>query len=191
MRHFYFVACVFTLLSSTAVLAADPELPFDSRPLVEVHSLESIPKDVIRLIGWSVGTPDGVAELRDKFNWTGAPESSLPRRRFIAAAVDPAAVVWIYQQAGRPSTLHALGYMVTSSGWGKAGEWALDADSAHLQDFFYEFDTARYGEMARYHLEEKRRGHVEQRIFLTRPTPVSDRCEKLTSVTTRQEKSSR
>lgn len=171
MRHFFFVSCVFPLLFCTAALAADPQLPFDSRPLVEVHSLESMPQDVIRLIGWPVGSPDGIAEHRDKFNWTGAPESNLARRLFMAAAVDSAAVVLIYQQAGRPSTYHALGYMMTSSGWRKAGEWNLDPDSARLRDFFYEFDTARYGDMARYHLEEKRRHRVEERIFLTRPTP--------------------
>jgi len=144
-------------------------LPFDSRSLVEVHSLESIPKEVINLMGWHRGGPDGIAERYDKFNVSGATGSDLPRRYFKEAGVSSAAVVVIYEQAGRPSTYHALAYMMTRSGWRKVGGWDLDDESAHLRWFLYEVDSARYGLAARLYLEDKRRYRVLARISLTRP----------------------
>jgi hypothetical protein len=163
------VACVLFLLVSASALAADTELPFDSRSLVEVHSLESIPKEVISLMGWHREGPDGITDRYDKFNASGAAGSDLPRRHFEAAGVSSAAVVVIYEQAGRPSTYHALAYMMTRSGWSKAGAWDLGDESTHLRGFLYEVDSARYGLAARLYLEDKRRYRVLTRIGLTRP----------------------
>lgn len=72
-------------------------------------------------MGWHRGGPDGIAERYDRFNASGAAGSDLPRRYFEEAGVSSAAVVVIYKQAGRPSTYHALAYMMTRSGWRKAG----------------------------------------------------------------------
>jgi len=167
IRHL--IACLVFLLASTEAFGADTKLPFDSRPLVEVHSLDSIPKDVISLLGWHRGGPDGIAGRFDKFNVTDAPGSDLPRRRFTTAGVSSTAVVVIYEQAGTPPTFHALGYTMTGSGWRKAGEWDVDDQSTNLQWFLYEVDSARYGRLARLYLENRREYRVLARIERTRP----------------------
>jgi len=169
IRIRYLMACLLFLLASTSAFDANTELPFDSRPLVEVHSLEVIPKEVMSLLGWHRGGVDGIADRLDKFNGTGAAGSDLPRRRFTTAGVSSAAVVVIYEQAGNPPTFHALGYMVTRSGWRKAGEWDVDDQSTNLRWFLYEVDSARYGSAARYYLESKREFRVLARIEQTRP----------------------
>jgi len=163
------IACALFVLSSASAFGADTRLPFDSRALVEVHSLDAIPKDVIRLLDWHRGGPDGIAERSDKFNASGAVDSDLPPRRFITAGVSATAVVMIYEQGGSPRAFHALGYMMTASGWQKVGEWDVDDQSTHLQWFLYEVDSARYGRLAQLYLENKREFRVLARIEQTRP----------------------
>src|SRR3954452_21662441 len=80
IRHL--IACLLFLLASTSAFDADTLLPFDSRPLVEVHSLAAIPKDLISLLGWHQGGPDGIAARFAKSNVSGAAGSDLPHRRF-------------------------------------------------------------------------------------------------------------
>ena len=169
LRIRHLIACIVSLLASTPAFDADTELPFDSRPLVEVHSLEAIPKDLISLLGWHRRGTDGIAERFDKFNVTGAVGSDLPRRRFTTAGVSSTAVMVIYEQAGNPPTFRALGYTMTGSGWRKAGEWDVDEQSTNLRWFLYEVDSARYGRAARYYLESKREFRVLARIERTRP----------------------
>jgi hypothetical protein len=43
-------ARVMLLLLSALAFPAETQLPFDSRPLVEVHTLDAIPKEVIALL---------------------------------------------------------------------------------------------------------------------------------------------
>jgi hypothetical protein len=85
IRHL--VACAMLLLVNASALSAETQLPFDSRPLIEVHTLDAIPKEVIALLGWHRGGPDGICERFDKFNTTDAAGSNLPRRRFETAGV--------------------------------------------------------------------------------------------------------
>ena len=154
---------------SDSALPAETQLPFDSRPLVEVHRLDVIPKEVIALLGWHRGGPDGIAERFDKFDATGAAGSKLPRRLFETAGVSSAATVVIYEQAGRPPTYHAVAFMMTRSGWRQVGEWPLDERPLGLRYFLYTVDSARYPR-AQLYLSENRRDRVEARIIQTRPT---------------------
>ena len=141
IRHL--IASLLFILASTSAFDADTQLPFDSRRLVEVHSLDAIPKDVISLLGWHRGGPDGIADRFDKFNVSGA--------------------------AGSSSKFHGIGYTMTGSGWRKAGEWDVDDESTDLQMFLYEVDSARYGQRARLYLENRREYRVLARIERTRP----------------------
>jgi hypothetical protein len=144
-------------------------LPFDSRPLVEVHTLDAIPKEVIALLGWHREGPDGIAERFDKYNSTDAAGSNLPRRLLETAGVSSAATIVIYGQAGRPPSYHAAAFMLTRSGWGHVRDWTLDENPRHLQFFLYTVDSARYP-LAQTHLRQERRYRVEIRIGQTHPT---------------------
>ena len=157
------------LLVSASALAVDTQLPFDSRALVEVHTLEAIPKEVITLLGWQQGGPDGIALRFDKFNATDAAGSDLPRRLFETAGVCTAAVVVIYRQGGRPPTYHAVAFVMVRSGWSRMREWTLD-EHLDLRSFLYTVDSARYPRAAQMYLRDKRRYRVEVRISQTRPT---------------------
>jgi len=163
------IACILFLVTSTSAFDANTRLPFDSRPLVEVHSLDAVPKAVIDLLGWKRGGADGIADRLDKFNAAGAAGSDLPRRRFTTAGVSSAAVIVIYERAGSPPTYHAVGYTMTGTGWLEAGEWDVDPESSTLTWFLYEVDSARYGQRAQMYLESKRRYRVLARIDRTRP----------------------
>jgi hypothetical protein len=166
----HLVACVMLLLVSASALGVDTELPFDSRALVEVHALEAIPKEVIALLGWQQGGPDGIAQRFAKFNATDAAGSDLPRLRFESAGVCTAAVVVIYEQGGRPPTHHAVAFVMTRSGWSRLREWALDENDSSLRSFLYTVDSARYGRAAQFYLRNQRRYRVEERISRTFPT---------------------
>jgi len=163
------VACVMLLLINAPAVPAETRLPFDSRPLIEVHTLDAIPKEVIALLGWHGRGPDGIAEPFDKFNATNAAGSNLPRRRFETAGVSSVAAVVIYEQAGHRSTYHAVAFMMTRSGWGHVGEWTFDENPGGLRFFLYLVDSARYPLAQRY-LRDHRRYRVEARISRTRPT---------------------
>jgi hypothetical protein len=167
-RRIRLVACVMLLRVIASALAADTQLPFDSRALVEVHTLDAIPKEVIALLGWQQAGPGGIADRFDKFNATDAAGSDLPRRRFKTAGVSSAAVVVIYQQAGRPPTYHAVAVEMTRSGWRQVREWTLDEDPG-LRFFLYTVDSGRYPRAAQLYLSQKRRYRVETRISQTRP----------------------
>jgi hypothetical protein len=162
MRHL--VACVMLLLVNASTLSAETQLPFDSRSLVEVHTLDVIPKEVIALLGWHRGGPDGVAERFDKFNETDTAGSNLPRRLLETAGVSSAAAVVIYEQAGRPPTYHAVAFMMTHSGWSHVGDWTLDERPLGLRYFLYTVDSARYPR-AQMYFSEMRRNRVERRII--------------------------
>ena len=131
--------------------------------------MDAIPKEVITLLGWHRGGPDGIAERFNKFNATDAPGCDLPRLLFDSAGVSSAAVVVIYEQAGRPPTYHAVAFMMTRSGWSHVGEWAIGDDFSGLRNFLYAVDSARYP-LARYRLSQIRRFGVERHIAQTYPT---------------------
>ena len=60
MRHL--VACVMLVLVARTAPTAATQLPFDSRPLIEVHTLAAVPKEVIALLGWEKREgPDGIS----------------------------------------------------------------------------------------------------------------------------------
>ena len=165
------VAGITFFLVSAQVHAADTELPFDSRALVEVHTLEAVPKEIIARLGWQRGGPDEMAQRFGKFNATDASGSNLPRRRFQTAGVSSTALVVIYEQGGRPPTYHAVAFMMTPSGWSRLREWTLDEDERpDLRYFLYTVDSARYQPYAQMYLRDKRRYRVEVRINQTRPT---------------------
>jgi hypothetical protein len=132
------------LLASLSALPAEAQLPFDSRPLVEVHTLDAIPKEVIALLRWHRGGPDGIAERFDKFNATNAAGSPLPSRLLETAGVSSAAVVVIYRQAGQRPTYHAVAFMMGRTGWSRVCDWTLDERPGPLLFFLYAVDTARY-----------------------------------------------
>jgi hypothetical protein len=165
----HLVACVMWILVTASAMAVDTQLPFDSRALVEVHTLEAIPKDVIALLGWQRDGVDGIAQRYDKFNATDAAGSDLPRRHFETAGVSSLAVVVIYQEGGRSTTYHAVAFVLTGAGWSRVRQWTLD-EPLGLRFFLYTMDSARYPRVAQYYLREKRRRRVEGRISRTRPT---------------------
>jgi hypothetical protein len=159
------------LLVSALVQAVETELPFDSRSLVEVHTLDAIPKEVITRLGGQRGGPDEMAQRFDKFNATDASGSPLPRRRFQTAGVNSTALVIVYEQGGRPPTYHAVAFMMTPSGWSRLREWTFDEDEhPDLRDVLYTVDSARYQPYAQIYLRDKRRHRVEVRINQTRPS---------------------
>jgi hypothetical protein len=162
------VACVMLLLWNASALRAETQLPFDSRPLVEVRTLDAIPKEVITLLGWHLGGPDGITDRFHEFNATESPGSNLPHRLFELAGVSSAAAVVIYEQAGRPPTYHAVAFMMTRTGWSHVREWALDEDPRTLLFFLYTVDSVHYP-LAELHLRQNRRYRVETRIIQTRP----------------------
>jgi hypothetical protein len=165
----HFVTCVMLLLVNASAFPAETQLPFDSRPLIEVHTLDVIPKEVIALLGWHRGGPDGIAERFDKFNETDAAGSNLPRRLLETAGVNSAAVVVIFEEAGRPPTYHAVAFMMTRTGWRHVGDWTLDERPLGLKYFLYTVDSARYPR-AQLYFTEDRRFRVERRIIQTHPT---------------------
>lgn len=167
MRHFF--TCVMFLFMEGSALPAETRLPFDSRSLVEVHRLDVIPKEVIALLGSHRGGPDGITDRFDRFKAASAAGGNVPSRYLETAGVSSAAVVVIYQEAGRPPSYHAVAFMMTSSGWSQLQEWTLDENPLGLRYFLYSVDSARY---PRAHLffSDERRYRVETRISQTRPT---------------------
>jgi hypothetical protein len=156
------------VLVGRAAPAAGTELSFDSRALVEVHTLDAIPKEVIALLGWDKREgPDGISASYREFNETDAAGSKFPRRYFESAGVCSAGVVVLYEEAGRPPSYHAIAFEMTRTGWSKVREWAFD-ENLDLRSFLYTVDSAHYPQ-AQYYLRSKRRQRVAARIRETQP----------------------
>ena len=106
-------------------VASDIDRVLDRRSLVQVRTLDGLPRDVNALLGQGKGGPDGIADRGQPFNKTDVVDSRLPMRRFIVGGSSLSAVLVAYEQGGRGSSVQALGFVLEPSGWKQIGQWTL------------------------------------------------------------------
>jgi hypothetical protein len=117
-------ALIFLGADEPTAVAAD-SFPIDVRSLVEVRSLDALPKEVNELLGrWKPG-PDGMADAYEPFNQTDVIDPKLPARRFMSAGSNLHAVLVAYEKGGHERTFVASAFSFEHSAWRQVGSWTL------------------------------------------------------------------
>jgi hypothetical protein len=119
---------------------ADSELPIDPRSLVEVHTLEALPKEVISLLGRQKADTLGIADVREKFNATDVVLDHVPRRRFLVAGASSLCALVAYEQGGHSLSFHAAAFSLGASGWSQVGQWTLKEEPRRLREILEAID---------------------------------------------------
>jgi hypothetical protein len=156
---------VILILLAASAIAADTELPFNARSLVEVRTLAALPRDITSMFGWHKTGVQGIADAKEKFNTTDLADSHLPQRRFIVGGASSATALVAYEDGGRSRTIHAAAFTLSNSGWDKVGEWTLDENPVTLHGLLEIVDSKNYPNGAR----QNRSRLISDRIRQTQP----------------------
>jgi hypothetical protein len=113
------------LISATSSVAADPSLYINRFSMVEVGSVEGLPKDVKEILGRQNTGAEGIADKWEKFSATDVVDNHLPMRRFITGGSGTVFAVVAYEQGGRGYSIQAATFGMHGSGWVKEGQWTL------------------------------------------------------------------
>jgi hypothetical protein len=113
-------------------VAADPGYVLNRSALVEVRTLDGLPREVNTLLGRDKSGLEGIADARKPFNKTDVVDPRLPMRRFIVAGSSLSSVLVAYEQGGIGYSVHAIGFALEPSGWTELGEWTLSENPLTL-----------------------------------------------------------
>lgn len=128
------VAIMAGLLAFTLdALALDPSRVLGRGSLVEVRTLDGLPREVNALLGRGRSGPDGIADAGEPFNETDVVDSLLPARRFIVGGSSLSSILVAYEQGGRGYSVHAIGFVLERSGWSHVGQCTLSRNPYSLR----------------------------------------------------------
>lgn len=139
----YLFAMVLVTLATRAA-AADTPFVIDTRQLVEVKTVEALPRDVKRLLGRQKSGVEGFADRWDKFNKTDVVNEKLPMRRFLVGGAGAISALVAYEQGGRAYSIHASAFALESSGWTEVGKWTLRENPYSLRKLLESVDSEHY-----------------------------------------------
>ena len=114
-------------------IGSGPPPSFNVNSMIEVRSLSRLASEVNGMLGREDHGPAGIADAFERFNRTGAADSSLPLRRFIVAGESINSVLVAYEQAGRSNSWHASAFVRDRSGWQQVGHWVLSKRPTDLR----------------------------------------------------------
>jgi len=119
--------------------AADAPM-VDTRTLVEVRTLDGLPREVNELLGRGKPGTAGIANVYEPFNQTDVVNEKLPSRRFLVAGSNLSYALIAYEQGGRAHSFFAKGFSLDASGWKQVGSWTLPRAAASLHGLIEEID---------------------------------------------------
>lgn len=119
----------------------------ETRSLAELRWLSELPPDLAVVLGWKGAGRDGMADVQESFNATGARDSRLPLRHFLLAGASANAALVAYEEGGTSdhrNRFRAWAYQLTNetTAWKQTGEWALSARPWTLRDLIVEVNFA-------------------------------------------------
>ena len=170
MTRFGVLAWACLVLAGRAALATDGDFESQTSRMVEIRTLEALPREVDTQLGLHHGGAAGIADRNEAFNRTDNAASQLPMRHFIVGGASPTAVLVAYEQGGRDSAYHARAYVLEASGWKRGPEWILNTPPDSLRALLEQLFPHSFMDGRRLTPGERiRTAQIERRIHETRP----------------------
>lgn len=121
MQRYSFVVLILALSDVFVVPPTGAEDRCSGPTVIEVRSLDTLPKLLRHLLPSSTRGEDGIADRGGRFNATDVIDHDLPMRRFVMAAVGTSCAVVAVEYGGMAHGFELREYWLTGEGW-KAGE---------------------------------------------------------------------
>ena len=159
-----------SVLAGHSALATDSDFEAQTSRMVEIRTLQALPRAVAAQLGLHQGGAGGIADANEPFNRTDNKGSQLPMRHFILGGASLTAALVVYEQGGRDSTFNARAFVLEASGWKPGPEWSLNTAPSSLRALLDQLFPHNFSDGRPLTLGQRvRNAQIESRIHETRP----------------------